>query len=95
MAFVKQKGMSYVLTKRIADCSDEERKYKRAYSRHLKTQMIERMGREKYHTYNSEYGKQYYQLHKEKLQSLARERKRALGSHRAGRGRPNTLGIRV
>ena len=95
MTFEKKKGMSYVLTKRIADCTPEERDYKRAYARHLKTRMVERIGRENYHEYNSNYGKQYYQLHREKLSALARERKAAARGSRPslGRGRPSALGI--
>ena len=87
--------MSYVLNKKVADCTEEEREYKREYSRYIKKRRIERIGQDTYHNYNSEYGKQYYQLHKEKLQTLARERKRALGASNNGRGRPSTLGICV
>ena len=94
--FIKRKGMSYVLKKKVCDCTDDERLYKREYSRHLKEKMITKVGKNKYHDYNSKYGKQYYQLHKEKLQNLARERKaKERGGISKGRGRPNTLGINM
>jgi hypothetical protein len=92
--FVKQKGMSYLLCKKLVDCTDEEKEYKRAYARHIKQMMVKR-NPEKYHKYNSEYGKQYYQLHKNDLQEKAKLRIKAVRNSVGykGRGRPNTLGI--
>jgi hypothetical protein len=92
--------MSYLLTKRLAECTQEEKAYKRAYTRHIKTRMVERIGKENYHRYNSNYGKQYYQMHKDKLRERARKRKAELrGVPRtaaaSSRGRPSTLGITV
>jgi len=73
--FVKRKGMSYLLTKRVADCTADEKEYKRAYARHVKQCYIAKKTQVKYHEYNSTYGKQYYELHKEELLEKARQQK--------------------
>jgi hypothetical protein len=95
--FVKRKGMSYLLTKRLSDCSDEEKEYKREYSRHIKQRYIAKKSPEKYSEYNKEYGKQYYQLHKKELQDRARNRiaTQRVSTPAKSRGRPNTTGIKA
>ena len=72
LAFVKKKGMSYVLSKKKVDCTPEEAAYKREYSKYLKQKYISKISPEKYSNYNKEYGKQYYQLHKDDLKARAR-----------------------
>lgn len=93
--FVKQKGMSHLLTKRAADCTEDERRYKRAYARYIKQRYIARKSPENYSAYNSNYNKQYYQLHKDKLREQARQRMATQRGESAtgSRGRKNLSGI--
>lgn len=74
--FTKRKGMSYCLKKKKAECSDEEKEYKLQYSRWIKGRYIKKKSPERFHNYNSAYGKEYYKLHQEKLKDKARDRQR-------------------
>ena len=94
--FVPQKGRSALLSKRLSECTDEEKVYKRAYARYLKQRYKDRAP-EKYARYNSEYGRQYYQMNKDKLLSAARDRRGhpAPAGCPSRRGRKNLSGIVV
>jgi hypothetical protein len=97
-SFKKQKGRSHLLTKRLAECTEEEKAYKRAYTRDIKARYKARKTPDKCAEYNSQYGKQYYQLNREKLKALARQRQtqaRQGTAPRETRGRKNLTGIVV
>lgn len=98
--FTPVRGMSYVLTKRVSECTPEEREYKQEYGRWIKERFMARHGYEAHSNYCSEYGKQYYAQHRrehiERVKQNARKRKEESGvTLYPHRGRPNTSGISV
>jgi hypothetical protein len=97
--FVKQKGMSFLLTKRIGECTPDEKAYKLAYSRHIKQRYIARKTPEKNSEYNSKYNKEYYTLHRYHLRDKARVRialkRGTMPTSTTSRGRTSKSGITV
>ena len=100
MDFSPTKGMSYVISKRIAECTEQEKAYKRAYAKWVKSRFIARHSPERCRQYNHEYSKLYYAQHRDehiaRVKRNTRKRRERNGQivHQH-RGRPNQSGIVV
>ena len=71
------RGMSYALTKRVGECTPEEREYKLEYGRWTKERFMARHGYEAFSNYCSEYGKKYYEKHREEhIERVKQNRRR-------------------
>jgi len=91
--FKKIKGMSWVLSKKASDLTEEQRVYQKAL-RAFNYQTRKKKDPKKVVEYNHNYNSQYYQRNKERIrqnQKLYREKTST------GRpvGRPNLSGIKV
>ena len=65
--FTPKKGLSYLLTKRITECTEEEKQYKRLYSAYIKGRYISRQNKIEYDMKTKLYNQQYYQDNREDL----------------------------
>jgi hypothetical protein len=72
--FEKQKGKSYLLTKKISECTPDEKDYKQAYARYIKQRYMARLTPEKIAEKTSSYNKEYYRLNRDQLRNKARVR---------------------
>ena len=72
--FVKRKGWSHLLTKKTSECTDEEKAYKRLYTKYIKQRYITKQNKDEFVLKTQQYNKQYYEQHKEQLKQRAKQR---------------------
>lgn len=76
MDFVKIKGMSHLLTKRMADCTEEEKAYKRSYTKYIKGRYLAKQNKDEFSLKTKLYNQKYYEQHKDDLRTRSRENSR-------------------